>query len=82
MDRKKAEQCIFANLMNSLQMSANSKIAVVVSDISIKNQVATLIAYIHIHSSLSSRLFIMQLMLLSLRPNFLLLGMASIKLHN
>ena len=35
----------------TFQVSADSKIAVVVSDMSIKNQVATLIAYIHIYNN-------------------------------
>jgi len=35
-----------------LQMSANSRMAVIVLDVSIKNKVATLIAHIHVYNSL------------------------------
>ena len=46
MDRKSKES---SELI--LQVSADSKIAVVVSDMSIKNQVATLITYIHVYNN-------------------------------
>ena len=36
----------------TLQVSADSKSVVIVSDMSIKNQVTTLISYVHIHDSL------------------------------
>ena len=46
---KKAYLCKLNKLI--LQASADSKLAVVVSDTSIKNQVATSITYIHVHNN-------------------------------
>ena len=46
---RKAHICKLDKL--TLQMSADSKTAVIVSDVSIKNQVATLIAHIHVHNN-------------------------------
>ena len=54
MDRKSEEgRTVHICKLNklTLQISANSKMAVIVLDTSIKNQVATSIAHIHIHNS-------------------------------
>jgi len=44
---------VYIHKLNKItfQVSSNSKIAIVVSDTSIKNQVTISIAYIHIHDS-------------------------------
>ena len=48
-ESRKVHICKLGKL--TLQMLANSKTAVIVSDMSIKNQVATLIAYIYIYDN-------------------------------
>jgi len=63
----------------TLQVSDDSKIAIIIFDVSIKNQVATSIAYIMSIMIQLSKLFIMQSRSHLLRLNFLLLGVASIK---
>jgi len=57
-----------------LQMSANSKMAVIVLDVSIKNQAAASIAYIHIHNSP-----IIKTLYHVVNVTFKLLGVTSIK---
>jgi len=63
----------------TLQVSDNSKIAIIIFDVSIKNQVATLIAYIMSIIIQLSKLFIIQSGSHLLRLNFSLLDITSIK---
>ena len=51
--KSKESRKVYIHKLNklTLQVLADSKIAIIVSDITIKNQVATLIAHIHIHNN-------------------------------